>query len=396
MKNRLEVARDLLHKNGSIWINIDDDEGHYLKVLCDEMFGRDNFVANVIWEKKYSPQNDARWLSDSHDHILVYAKNKQVWRPVLLPRTEEMNIRYKNLDNDPRGLWKSSGLDVKTYSEAYDYPIKTPSGRIVNPPKGYCWRVSKERFEQLVKDNRIWFGKDGNNVPSIKRFLLDVQEGTVTKTIWFREEVGDNQEAKQETKEILGDEIFNTPKPERLLQRIIHLGSVPGDIVLDFYAGSGTTAAVALKMGRRFITCEQMDYIEGITVQRLRKVIGGEQGGISKSVNWQGGGEFIYYELMKYNEAYIHRIHKAKTAADLLAIWKNMQEKAFISYRVEPKAINENTSDFEKLTIDEKKRLLIEILDKNQLYVNYSEMDDAEYRISETDKKLNRKFYEEG
>jgi adenine-specific DNA-methyltransferase len=248
----------------------------------------------------------------------------------------------------------------------------------------------------LVKDNRIWFGKDGNNVPSIKRFLLDVQEGTVTKTIWFREEVGDNQEAKQETKEILGDEIFNTPKPERLLQRIIHLGSVQGDIVLDFYAGSGTTAAVALKMGRRFITCEQMDYIEGITVQRLRKVIGGEQGGISKSVNWQGGGEFIYYELMKYNEAYIHRIHKAKTAADLLAIWKNMQEKAFISYRVEPKAINENTSDFEKLTIDEKKRLLIEILDKNQLYVNYSEMDDAEYRISETDKKLNRKFYEEG
>jgi len=200
MKNRLEIAKALLHNDGSIWINIDDDEGHYLKVLCDDIFGRDNFVANVIWEKKYSPQNDAKWLSDSHDHILVYARNKQVWRPNLLPRTEEMNRRYKNLDNDPRGLWKSSGLDVKTYSETYDYPIKTPSGRIVNPPKGYSWRVSKGRFEEWVRDNRIWFGKDGNNVPSIKRFLSEVQEGTVSKTIWFRDEVGDNQEAKQETK----------------------------------------------------------------------------------------------------------------------------------------------------------------------------------------------------
>jgi adenine-specific DNA-methyltransferase len=165
MQNRLEVAKELLSKDGSIWINIDDDEAHYLKVLCDDVFGRENFVANVVWEKKYSPQNDAKWLSDSHDHILIYAKNKETWRPNLLPRTEEMNSRYKNPDNDPRGVWKSSGLDVKTYLAAYDYPIKTPSGRIVNPPKGYCWRVSKDKFAEMVKDNRIWFGEDGNNVP---------------------------------------------------------------------------------------------------------------------------------------------------------------------------------------------------------------------------------------
>ncbi|MBI1925497.1 site-specific DNA-methyltransferase, partial [Candidatus Poribacteria bacterium] len=324
MNNRLEVARDLLRQDGSIWINIDDDEAHYLKVLCDDVFGRENFVANVVWEKKQSPQNDAKWLSDSHDHILIYAKNKEIWRPNLLPRTEEMNSRYKNPDNDPRGLWASGGLDVKTYSATYDYPIKTPSGRVVHPPKGYCWRVSKERFEELVKDNRIWFGEDGNNVPRIKRFLSEVQEGAVSKTIWFRSEVGDNQEAKREAKSILGDEFFGTPKPERLLQRIIHIGSIAGDIVLDFQLGSGTTAAVAHKMGRQYIGVEQMDYIESIPVERLKKVMAGEQGGISKAVNWQGGGDFIYLELMKYNEAFMERIPAAQMSDELWQIWREM------------------------------------------------------------------------
>src|SRR3990167_8316558 len=187
MKPRLKLLRELLHPDqGSIWISIDDDETHYLKVLCDEIFGRNNFVANVIWEKKYSPQNDAKWLSDSHDHILIYAKNKENWRPKPLPRTEEMDARYKNPDNDPRGLWKSSDLSVKTYNANTDYPIKTPSGRIVNPPKSRCWVVSKKRLEELIADNRIWFGNTGNNVPSVKRFLSEVGEGTVSKTIWYR------------------------------------------------------------------------------------------------------------------------------------------------------------------------------------------------------------------
>lgn len=197
MKPRIEIIHKLLRDDGTLWIFIDDDESHYLKVLCDEVFGRKNFVANVIWEKKFSPQNDAKWLSDSHDHILVYARNKDIWRPNFLPRTAEMDSRYKNPDNDPRGLWTSGDLSVKTYTESTDYPITTPSGRVVNPPSGYCWRVSKKKLQEMIIDNRIWFGKEGKNTPRIKRFLSEVQEGSVSKTIWYRTEVGDNQEAKK-------------------------------------------------------------------------------------------------------------------------------------------------------------------------------------------------------
>jgi len=189
IKPRIELMHTLLRKDGSIWMSIDDDECHYLKVLCDEIFGRRNFVNNVIWEKKFSPQNDAKWLSDNHDHILVYAKDKDIWRPNLLPRTTEMNDRYKNFDNDQRGVWGSSDLTVKTYTPATDYPIKLPSGRIVNPPESRCWSVSKQRFEELSNDNRIWYGENGNNMPRLKRFLSDVQEGIVAKTIWNHEEV---------------------------------------------------------------------------------------------------------------------------------------------------------------------------------------------------------------
>src|SRR5690606_18998325 len=179
MRPRLKILRSLLAEDGSIWISIDDDECHYLKVLCDEIFGRQNFVSNVIWEKKFSPQNDAKWLSDSHDHVLVYAKNKIIWRPNLLPRTEEMDDRYKNPDNDPRGVWTSSDLTVKTYSPSTDYEITTPSGRKVNPPDSRSWSVSKGKFEELVKNNRIWFGRDGKGVPRVKKFLSEVQSGIV-------------------------------------------------------------------------------------------------------------------------------------------------------------------------------------------------------------------------
>ena len=298
MRDRLELLRSLLSDDGSIWISIDDDESHYLKVLCDEVFGRMNFVANVIWEKKYSPQNDAKWLSDSHDHILVYAKKKDIWRPNLLPRTIEMDKRYKNPDSDPRGAWKSSGLDVKTYSAAYDYPISTPSGRVVNPPAGACWRMSKERLQEMIKDNRIWFGTDGSNVPSIKRFLSEVKQGLVSKTIWVRGEVGDNQEAKKEVKEFNSDDVFTTPKPERLIQRILVLATNPGDLVLDSFLGSGTTAAVAHKMGRCWIGIELGEHCHTHCIPRLKKVIDGEDpGGITKAVNWKGGGGFRYYRL---------------------------------------------------------------------------------------------------
>ncbi len=393
MKNRLEVAKDLLANNGSIWINIDDDESHYLKVLCDEVFVKQNFVSNIIWEKKFSPQNDAKWFSDNHDHILVFAKNKEIWRPNLLPRTEKMNKRYKNPDNDPRGIWMSGGLDVKTYSAEYDYTITTPSGKKINPPKGTCWRVSKKRFQELINDNRIWFGEDGKNVPRIKRFLSEVKQGQTPVSIWFHKEVGHNQEARQETNKVLDTEVFKTPKPERLMQRIIHIGSDEGDLVLDFYAGSGTTAAVAMKMKRQFITIEQMDYISSITLTRMKNVVKGEQGGISKDLNWDGGGSFNYMELLPAKNTFISEVEKAKKTDDLLQIWDNIKKSHLLSYTVVPSQLEDNLYGFKQLSVVDQKRILLETLDMNLIYVPASDIDDEDNAISEQDKKLTKKFY---
>ena len=298
IRDRLEILRKLLSEDGSIWVSIDDDEAHYLKVLCDEIFGRKNFVANVIWEKKYAPQNDAKWLSDSHDHIFIFAKNKDIWRPNLLPRTEEMNSYYKNPDNDPRGVWMSDNLSVKTYSASTDYPIITPAGKTVNPPSSRSWIFSKEKFENLIKDNRIWFGINGDKGPRLKKFLSEVKDGKVTKTIWLREEVGDNQDSKREVKQFNETDIFGTPKPERLMQRIIQLATNEGDLVLDSFGGSGTTGAVAHKMRRRWIMVELGEHCSTHIVPRLRKVIdGADAGGITKAVEWTGGGGFRFYEL---------------------------------------------------------------------------------------------------
>lgn len=298
MKPRLDILKTLMSEDGSIWICIDDDESHYLKLLCDEVFGRQNFVANVIWQKKFSPQNDAKWFSDMHDHILVYAKNKEKWRPNLLPRTDEMDSRYKNPDNDPRGPWASSDLSVKTYSANYDYPITTPSGKIINPTKGRCWRTSKENFQKLVSENRVWFGEKGDNVPRLKRFLTDVKEGLTPTTIWYQQEVGHNQEARQEAKQFVVENAFATPKPERLIQRIVFLGSNENDIVLDSFLGSGTTSAVAHKMNRRWIGIEVGDHATTHCLPRMQQVVTGkDKGGISEAVNWKGGGGFKFYTL---------------------------------------------------------------------------------------------------
>lgn len=310
IRDRLEVIYRLLSPEGSLWITIDDNEVHYLKLLCDEIFGRNNFISNAVWQKKFSPQANAFGLSDSHDHILVYTKNRLNWKPNLLPRTAAADSRYKNPDNDSRGVWTSGDFTIsltggqrgaqyaKTGVSENIYEITTPSGRKIMPTKGRCWVTSPKRYQELLADNRIWFGKNGSNVPRIKRFLSEVQEGVVPMTIWLREDVGDNQESKREVAKFNSDDIFSTPKPERLIERILLLATNEGDFVLDSFAGSGTTGAVAHKMGRKWIMVELGEHCQTHIIPRLKKVIDGEdQGGVSRSVNWQGGGGFRYYKL---------------------------------------------------------------------------------------------------
>ena len=298
MRDRLKLLYNLLSDDGTIWISIDADESHYLKVLCDEIFQRRNFIDEIVWQRSFAPINLKKTLSRAHDVILVYAKNNGAdFELNKLPRTEGANARYKNPDNDPRGVWTSGDLSVGPRIAEKVYPITTPSGRIVYPPEGYCWRLTKDRFEEYVNDNRIWFGPEGNNTPRIKRFLTDVKAGITPMTWWTREEVGDNQEAKKEIKALNFDSVFDTPKSERLIERVITIGSNPGDIVLDSFLGSGTTAAVAHKMGRKWIGIELGDHAYTHCKVRMDKVIDGEQGGISKSVNWKGGGGYKFYEL---------------------------------------------------------------------------------------------------
>ena len=298
MRERLVLLRTLLSDDGSIWISIDADESHYLKVLCDEIFGRKNFIDEVIWQRSYAPINLKKTLSRSHDTILVYAKNKSdKYELNKLPRGDAEN-RYKNIDNDPRGPWTSGPIQAGPRTESRVYEIITPSGRRVLPPPQYCWRVSKEKFDEMVADNRIYFGPNGDNVPRIKRFLSEVKDGMVATTLWLREDAGDNQEGKKEIKELFEDSVFDTPKPERLIERVLTLGSNEGDIVLDSFLGSGTTAAVAQKMGRRYIGVEMGNHAYTHCAVRLKMVVDGtDQGGISKAQNWKGGGGFRFYEL---------------------------------------------------------------------------------------------------
>ena len=295
---RLHLLKELLADDGAIFISIDDNEQHHLRMLMDEIFGAENFVTNIIWQKKFSPQNDAKYFSDNHDFVLCYANDKEIWRPILLPRTEKHNERYSNPDNDPRGPWSSSGLDVKTYQEEYDYPITTPSGRVVNPPGGACWRYSKDGFDMLVHDNRIWFGENGNNVPRIKRFLSEVKQGITPLTVWLHEDVGHTQSATQGLNKI--GVAFSNSKPHTLLKRILHIGTDPDSIILDSFAGSGTTAHAVLSLNkeddgnRKFILIECEDYADTITAERVRRVINGVPNARDAALQEGLGGSFTY------------------------------------------------------------------------------------------------------
>ncbi|MCL2659165.1 MAG: site-specific DNA-methyltransferase [Acidobacteriaceae bacterium] len=301
MRDRLELIRRLLANDGSLWITIDDNEAHYLKVLCDEVFGRQNFVTTVIWQKNFAPKSSARHFSVSHDHLLVIARDISKWSRNLQPRTSAQDDRYKNGDNDPRGPWISDQLTARNSYSRGLYSVTSPTGNVIEgPPKGRYWAVSPENFVELDVDNRIWWGKDGMNMPRLKRFLSEVQEGVVPQTIWLQGEVGNTQEAKKEILQYAAntDEVFQTPKPEKLLGRILEIATARNDLILDSFAGSGTTGAVAQKMGRRWIMVELGGHCHTHIIPRMKKVIDGEdEGGITKAVNWKGGGGFRYYHL---------------------------------------------------------------------------------------------------
>jgi adenine-specific DNA-methyltransferase len=301
MRDRLVQLYGLLAVDGSIWISIDDNEAHYLKVLLDEIFGRENFVATIIWQKNYTLKNSAKYFSDMHDYIIVYAKDKINWKRNLLPRSAETDSGYSNPDNDPRGPWTTNAVQARNYYSQGSYKIKSPKGKTFEPPKGTYWRVSQENFEKLDKDNRIWWGKNGTAIPRIKKFLSEAKSGVVPSTMWFHEVAGTNGEAKQEVRELFKDseeELFLTPKPEKLIKQILEIATDEGDWVLDSFAGSGTTGAVAHKMNRKWVMVENGQHARTLVYPRMKKVVNGEdQNAVSKLLEWTGGGGFNFLDL---------------------------------------------------------------------------------------------------
>ena len=302
MKSRLELLRCLLTNDGSLWINLDDNEVHYCKVMCDEIFGRNNFLCDISWEKRYSPAPDTKDFGYIHDHILVYRKTN-LFKRNLLPLTEDQTDRYKNPDNDPRGPWKAADYTCRFTSEQRPnlyYPIIQPiTGEEIWPKKTRVWANSKEEHEKNVIENRLWWGAKGtNSVPAKKNFLSEIQQGMMPMSLWHYQMAGTNQDAKKESMTLFGDKPFDTPKPEKLIKIVLMIATFPGDLVLDSFLGSGTTAAVAQKMGRRYIGIELGNHAYTHCYPRLKMVTDGtDQGGISKAQNWKGGGGFKFYEL---------------------------------------------------------------------------------------------------
>lgn len=328
MRDRLEILKRLLSEDGSLWITIDDNEAHYLKVLCDEIFGRQNFTANVVWQKRTSPDIRAT-IGPGHDHILVFAKDlvnfKKIIKPI--PKSEDQISQYKNPDNDPLGLWVSSDFTAQGFRPNQMYKITTLGGIVYEPPAGRCWKNIEPVFLRLKEEGRIWFGKDGKGIPRKKTYLNE-SEGHVVWSWWPNDEVGHNQEAKKEINTLFGAEnAFDTPKPERLIKRILQLCTDENDLVLDSFLGSGTTAAVAHKMGRKWIGIELGEHCHTHCIPRLQKVVDGtDQGGISEAISWKGGGGFKFYNLApsllkkdKYGNFVIDEAYNANMLAAAMA-----------------------------------------------------------------------------
>ncbi|MCE7918246.1 MAG: site-specific DNA-methyltransferase [Chloroflexi bacterium CFX1] len=401
MKNRLEVARDLLSNEGILFVQCDDKEQAYLRVILDDIFSRDNHLGTLIWEARSGQGNTVGFFAESHEYIFCFAKNRT--------RTQinrQERVTSGGNYSDEKGKYKREQLrqwgqgDRREDRPSMYFPIPAPDGKPTYPKRSDGsegrWRFGKTKIEELLANNDIDFEKDETGSWQCYRKIREGKISTPAYTT-FLMGIGTASTATLELKHLFGEKNFGTPKPESLLQQVLEIGTQLGDIVLDFQLGSGTTAAVAHKMGRQYIGIEQMDYIETIPVERLKKVIKGEQGGISGSVHWQGGGDFIYCELMKYNEAYMERIQAAKSSQELVKIWREMAEGSFLNWYVNPEMPEEAVKDFEAIgDLEKQKRLLAELLDKNQLYVNLSEMDDAQFKVSAEDKALNKAFYGEG
>jgi adenine-specific DNA-methyltransferase len=373
---------------------LDDVESHYLKVLCDDIFSRECFVTEVEWRHSDNSNNNALTFSIDTNHILVYSK-KPGWKPNFLNDPEKRK-HFNNPDNDPRGAWfDGNPVNNPGLRPNLQFDITTPKGNTVkHPPNG--WRWSKETMDEKFATGELRFSDDETRV--IRRTYLNEMEGLPPSTLWTNFDVtGHTRKAKYELKSLFPEipvtSLFATPKPELLLNYIFDLATISGDLVLDFFLGSGTTCAVAHKKKLRYIGIEQMDYIDIFAIKRLTKVIEGEQGGISKTVNWHGGGSFVYCELAKCNQQYVDEAMATQTDAQIAALLERIMKSAFISSKVMPSDIADSATDFESLSLEDKKRFIIELLDKNMLYVNLCDIDDEEYAISEADKAFTRSFY---
>lgn len=389
MKNRLEVAKELLSENGFISIIIGIDGVNHLKLLADEVFdvSSDNkkFVGQITWRKTDNQPNIGDY-ANVIDFILIYRKNSDA-KLKRLPLSNKAQKEYSY--EDENGKYRRSNILDLTRGK-YNYDIQTPEGTILSGP----WMINKDEFNRLVSVDGIHWPSKGKQIPYGKMYLKDaIENGQITSDFWDGS-YGTNQRSADEIKELFGDRVFTFAKPEKLIQNLISISSSKGDIVLDYHLGSGTTAAVAHKMNRQYIGIEQMDYIETVSVERLKKVIAGEQGGVSKDVNWSGGGSFVYAELKNDAQDFKNAISEATTTEELLELFEIAKKSSFLSYRIDPKKLKQ--TDFELLSLAEQKQILSEIIDNNNLYVNYSDIDDSDYGISAEDKKLNHDFYGKG
>ena len=387
MRNRLEAAKCLLRSDGIIMVNLDDVEFAYQKVMCDQIFGRENFICTFLWKKKSTSTNvEGVQVSSLCDYVLTYARTTsgRVKQRVRLKETRSYPC------SDALGNYRTTIVEKK---DAGGYKRETMKFEILGqqPRDGKRWQIGKTLAEELEKTNRFLIDE---GVIKLKIYDFDDKDTYSANPSLLENHGSSDSASKHVNIELFNTpELFSNPKPEELLSYLIEATTEEFDIVLDFHLGSGTTAAVAHKMNRRYIGVEQMDYIQTITLERLKKVIAGEQGGISKSVNWQGGGSFVYCELSQANQEFIDQIQAATSSNDLQVIWQVMQEKAFLSYQLNPKIIDANASEFSQLVFADQQRFLIEVLDKNLLYVPYSEMDDASYAVSDADKALNCQFF---